>query len=34
MYKHTDLTVLLLNRSCPVLANSVDQDQLASEEVN
>ena len=25
------LTLLLLNKSCPVLANSVDPDQLASE---
>ena len=25
---------LLLNTTCPVLANSVDQDQLASEEAN
>ena len=25
---------LLLNTSCPVLANSVDPDQLASEEAN
>ena len=28
------LTLLLLNMTCPVLANSVDPDQLASEEVN
>ena len=28
------LTVLLLNRAFPVLANSVDPDQLASEEAN
>ena len=28
------LTLLLLNTRCPVLANSVDQDQLASEETN
>ena len=28
------LTLLLLNRSCLVLANSVDPDQLASEEAN
>ena len=27
-----DLTLLLLNMTCPVLANSVDPDQLASEE--
>ena len=26
------LTLLLLNTTCPVLANSVDPDQLASEE--
>ena len=28
------LTHLLLNTTCPVLANSVDPDQLASEEAN
>ena len=28
------LTLLLLNTTCPVLANSVYQDQLASEEAN
>ena len=28
------LTLLLLNTACPVLANSVDLDQLASEEAN
>ena len=28
------LTLLLLNMSCPVLANSVDPDQLDSEEAN
>ena len=28
------LILLLLNTTCPVLANSVDPDQLASEEVN
>ena len=28
------LTLLLLNTICPVLANSVDPDQLASEEAN
>ena len=28
------LTLLLLNMTCPVLANSVDSDQLASEEAN
>ena len=30
----TSLTLLLLNTICPVLANSVDPDQLASEEAN
>ena len=29
-----ELTLLLLNMTCPVLANSVDPDQLASEEAN
>ena len=28
----SNLSLLLLNTSCPVLANSVDPDQLASEE--
>ena len=28
------LTLLLLNTTCPVLANSVDPDQLASSEAN
>ena len=28
------LTLLLLNTTCPFLANSVDTDQLASEEAN
>ena len=28
------LTLLLLNMTCPVLANSVDPDQLVSEEAN
>ena len=28
----SSLSLLLLNTSCPVLANSVDPDQLASEE--
>ena len=28
------LTLLLLNTTCPVLANSIDPDQLASEEAN
>ena len=32
--KYSSLTLLLLNRTCPVLANSVDPDQLASEEAN
>ena len=27
-----ELTLLMLNMTCPVLANSVDPDQLASEE--
>ena len=31
---HTNLTLLLLNTTCPVLANSVDPDQVASEEAN
>ena len=31
---HIYLTLLLLNTTCPVLANSVDLDQLASEEAN
>ena len=34
MTEEGSLTVLLLNTSCPVLANSVDPDQLASEEDN
>ena len=29
-----NLTLLLLNTTCPVLANSVDPNQLASEEAN
>ena len=29
-----ELTLLLPNTACPVLANSVDPDQLASEEAN
>ena len=28
------LTLLLLNTTCPVLVNSVDPDQLTSEEAN
>ena len=32
--KKTFLTLLLLNTTCPVLANSVDPDQLASEDAN
>ena len=31
---HIHISLLLLNTSCPVLANSVDPDQLASEEAN
>ena len=31
---NVNLTLLLLKMSCPVLANSVDPDQLASEETN
>ena len=31
---HINLTLLLLNMTCPVLANSIDPDQLASEEAN
>ena len=38
VFKHNDfgaaLTLLLLNTTCPVLANSVDPDQLVSEEAN
>ena len=30
----TGLTLLLLYTTCPVLANSLDPDQLASEEAN
>ena len=30
----SELTFLLLNATCPVLANSVDLDHLASEEAN
>ena len=33
-FGRTCLTLLLLNTTCPVLANSVDPDQLASEEAN
>ena len=29
----SDLTLLLLNKICPALANSVDPDQLASEDI-
>ena len=32
--RHRKLTFLLLNKTCLVLANSVDPDQLASEEAN
>ena len=31
---HLTLTLLLLITTCPVLANTVDPDQLASEEAN
>ena len=31
---NSELTLLLLNTTCPVLGNSVDPDQLASEEAN
>ena len=34
MYFVSVLNLLLLNTTCPVLANSVDPDQLASEEAN
>ena len=34
MYFVSVLNLLLLNMTCPVLANSVDPDQLASEEAN
>ena len=34
MVLNGDLTLLLLNMSCSILANSVDPDQLASEEAN
>ena len=30
----TALTLLLMSTACPVLGNSVDPDQLASEEAN
>ena len=33
-YTYHVLTLLLLSTTCPVLANSVDPDQLASEEAN
>ena len=32
--ENINLTLLLLNTTCPVLANSVDPDQLASSEAN
>ena len=32
LHKNSPLTLLLLNTTCSVLANSVDRDQLASEE--
>ena len=31
---NASLTLLLLNATCPILANNVDPDQLASEEAN
>ena len=31
---YMELTLLLLNTTCPVFANSVDPDQLASSEAN
>ena len=34
MKKKKISTRLLLNTTCPILANSVDPDQLASEEAN
>ena len=34
IHRLNGLTLLLLNMTCPVLANSVDPDQLASEEAN
>ena len=34
LWKRTKLTLLLLSMTCPVLVNSVDPDQLASEEAN
>ena len=34
LWLEAKLTLLLLNTTCPVLANSVDPDQLASEEAN
>ena len=34
MWLHLKLTLTLLKTTCPVLANSVDPDQLASEEAN
>ena len=34
MYDLFLLTILLLNTTCPVLAKSVNPDQLASEEAN
>ena len=34
VFKSEFLTLLLLIMSCPVLANSIDPDQLASEEAN
>ena len=34
LHFYLNLTLLLLNMTCPVLANSKDPDQLASEEAN
>ena len=34
LFQQILLTRLLLNSTCPVLANSADPDQLASEEAN
>ena len=33
-FTNASLTILLLNKTCPVLENSVHPDQLASEEAN
>ena len=34
MQSQSELTLLLLNMTCPALANRADPDQLASEEAN